>query len=333
MTLTALSWNYINLEVEGFIYMRSLFGGLREKVASDYVKIVFPEGSDERVLRAAARLKFEGLVDPVILGKADEVHDSLARLGFVDQDYSVIDPEQYEKFEETDRLLKDVNYFGVMLVKLGLADGMVSGAIHSTADTVRPALQIIKTKPGISRTSGVFLMNRENTQERYIFADCAINIDPNAQELAEIAVNTADTAKIFDIDPKIAMLSFSTKGSAKAPQAEKVQEAAKIAKDLSPELAVDGELQFDAAFVPETAEIKAPNSDVAGKANVFIFPDLQSGNIGYKIAQRLGMFEAIGPILQGLNAPVNDLSRGSSAEDIYKLAIITAAQAIDEKSK
>lgn len=321
MTLTALSWNYINLEIEGFIYMRSLFGGLREKVASDYVKIVFPEGSDERVLRAAARLKFEGLVDPVILGKADEVHDSLARLGFVDQDYSVIDPEQYEKFEEmkeafveirkgkatmedADRLLKDVNYFGVMLVKLGLADGMVSGAIHSTADTVRPALQIIKTKPGISRTSGVFLMNRENTQERYIFADCAINIDPNAQELAEIAVNTADTAKIFDIDPKIAMLSFSTKGSAKAPQAEKVQEAAKIAKDLSPEL-----------------------------ANVFIFPDLQSGNIGYKIAQRLGMFEAIGPILQGLNAPVNDLSRGSSAEDIYKLAIITAAQAIDEKSK
>ncbi|HHL0475406.1 TPA: phosphate acetyltransferase [Streptococcus agalactiae] len=306
--------------------MRSLFGGLREKVASDYVKIVFPEGSDERVLRAAARLKFEGLVDPVILGKADEVHDSLARLGFVDQDYSIIDPEQYEKFEEmkeafveirkgkatmedADRLLKDVNYFGVMLVKLGLADGMVSGAIHSTADTVRPALQIIKTKPGISRTSGVFLMNRENTQERYIFADCAINIDPNAQELAEIAVNTADTAKIFDIDPKIAMLSFSTKGSAKAPQAEKVQEAAKIAKDLSPELAV------------------------AGKANVFIFPDLQSGNIGYKIAQRLGMFEAIGPILQGLNAPVNDLSRGSSAEDIYKLAIITAAQAIDEKSK
>lgn len=306
MTLTALSWNYINLEIEGFIYMRSLFGGLREKVASDYVKIVFPEGSDERVLRAAARLKFEGLVDPVILGKADEVHDSLARLGFVDQDYSIIDPEQYEKFEEMKEAFVEI--------RKGKA-------------TMEDA------EPGISRTSGVFLMNRENTQERYIFADCAINIDPNAQELAEIAVNTADTAKIFDIDPKIAMLSFSTKGSAKAPQAEKVQEAAKIAKDLSPELAVDGELQFDAAFVPETAEIKAPNSDVAGKANVFIFPDLQSGNIGYKIAQRLGMFEAIGPILQGLNAPVNDLSRGSSAEDIYKLAIITAAQAIDEKSK
>ena len=330
--------------------MRSLFGSLREKVASNYVKIVFPEGNDDRVLRAAARLKFEGLVDPIILGVKDEVHDALAHLGFMDQDYKVIDPNNFDQFEEmkaafldirkgkatpedADRLLCDVNYFGVMLVKMGLADGMVSGAIHSTADTVRPALQIIKTKPGISRTSGVFLMNRENTNERYIFADCAINIDPNAQELAEIAVNTADTAKIFDIDPKIALLSFSTMGSAKAPQAEKVQEATRLAKELAPELSLDGELQFDAAFVPETASIKAPNSPVAGQANVFIFPDLQSGNIGYKIAQRLGMFEAIGPILQGLNAPVNDLSRGSSAEDIYKLAIITAAQAIDAKAK
>lgn len=330
--------------------MRSLFGSLREKVASNYVKIVFPEGNDDRVLRAAARLKFEGLVDPIILGVKDEVHDALAHLGFMDQDYKVIDPNNFDQFEEmkaafldickgkatpedADRLLRDVNYFGVMLVKMGLADGMVSGAIHSTADTVRPALQIIKTKPGISRTSGVFLMNRENTNERYIFADCAINIDPNAQELAEIAVNTADTAKIFDIDPKIALLSFSTMGSAKAPQAEKVQEATRLAKELAPELSLDGELQFDAAFVPETAAIKAPNSPVAGQANVFIFPDLQSGNIGYKIAQRLGMFEAIGPILQGLNAPVNDLSRGSSAEDIYKLAIITAAQAIDAKAK
>ena len=328
--------------------MRSLFGTLREKVASNYIKIVFHEGDDDRVLRAAARLKFEGLVDPIILGDKQDVHDSLARLGFADQDYKVINPETYsdlgamkEKFvelrkgkaslEDADRLLRDVNYFGVMLVKMGLADGMVSGAKHSTADTVRPALQIIKTKPGISRTSGVFLMNRENTNERYIFADCAINIDPNSQELAEIAVNTAETAAIFDIDPKIAMLSFSTMGSAKAPQVEKVQDAVRLAKEMAPHLKLDGELQFDAAFVPETAAIKAPNSEVAGHANVFIFPDLQSGNIGYKIAQRLGMFEAIGPILQGLNKPVNDLSRGSSAEDIYKLAIITAAQAVDAK--
>ncbi|HEP1542150.1 TPA: phosphate acetyltransferase [Streptococcus pyogenes] len=326
--------------------IRSLFGGLREKILGKNMKIVFPEGNDERVVRAAARLKFEGLLEPIILGQSEEVRNLLTKLGFADQDYTIINPNEYADFdkmkeafvdirkgkatlEDADKMLRDVNYFGVMLVKMGLADGMVSGAIHSTADTVRPALQIIKTKPGISRTSGVFLMNRENTSERYVFADCAINIDPTAQELAEIAVNTAETAKIFDIDPKIAMLSFSTKGSGKAPQVDKVREATEIAKGLNPDLALDGELQFDAAFVPETAAIKAPDSAVAGQANTFIFPDLQSGNIGYKIAQRLGMFDAIGPILQGLNKPVNDLSRGSSAEDIYKLAIITAAQAIE----
>ncbi|MGX7776823.1 phosphate acetyltransferase [Streptococcus pluranimalium] len=328
--------------------IRSLFGSLREKVAGKHVKIVFPEGDDERVVRAAARLKFEGLVDPIILGKPEEVRALLAKLGFEDPKSEIIDPETYEDFEamkeefvnirkgkatleDADKMLRDVNYFGVMLVQMGLADGMVSGAIHSTADTVRPALQIIKTKPGISRTSGVFLMNRENTNERYIMADCAINIEPSAQELAEIAVNTAQTASIFDIDPKVAMLSFSTKGSGKSPQVDKVAEATKLAKEMAPELALDGELQFDAAFVPGTAAIKAPDSDVAGQANTFVFPDLQSGNIGYKIAQRLGMFDAIGPILQGLNKPVNDLSRGSSADDIYKLGIITAAQALEEK--
>ncbi len=328
--------------------IRSLFGGLREKILGKNMKIVFPEGNDERVVRAAARLKFEGLLEPIILGQSEEVRNLLTKLGFADQDYTIINPNEYADFdkmkeafvdirkgkatlEDADKMLRDVNYFGVMLVKMGLADGMVSGAIHSTADTVRPALQIIKTKPGISRTSGVFLMNRENTSERYVFADCAINIDPTAQELAEIAVNTAETAKIFDIDPKIAILSFSTKGSGKAPQVDKVREATEIAKGLNPDLALDGELQFDAAFVPETAAIKAPDSAVAGQANTFVFPDLQSGNIGYKIAQRLGMFDAIGPILQGLNKPVNDLSRGSSAEDIYKLAIITAAQAIESQ--
>ncbi|XHV38871.1 phosphate acetyltransferase [Streptococcus dysgalactiae subsp. equisimilis] len=328
--------------------IRSLFGGLREKILGKNMKIVFPEGNDERVVRAAARLKFEGLLEPIILGQSEEVRSLLTKLGFADQDYTIINPNDYADFEkmketfvdirkgkatleDADKMLRDVNYFGVMLVKMGLADGMVSGAIHSTADTVRPALQIIKTKPGISRTSGVFLMNRENTSERYVFADCAINIDPTVQELAEIAVNTAETAKIFDIDPKIAMLSFSTKGSGIAPQVDKVREATEIAKGLNPDLALDGELQFDAAFVPETAAIKAPDSAVAGQANTFVFPDLQSGNIGYKIAQRLGMFDAIGPILQGLNKPVNDLSRGSSAEDIYKLAIITAAQAIESQ--
>lgn len=326
--------------------MRSLFGELREHILGKGVKIVFPEGNDDRVVRAAARLKFEGLVDPIILGDPAEVHKILNNLGFADFNYTIINPETYEDFkemkekfveirkgkatmEDAEKLLHDVNYFGVMLVKLGLADGMVSGAIHSTADTVRPALQIIKTKPGISRTSGVFLMNRENTDHRLMFADCAINIEPNAQELAEIAINTAETAKVFGIDPKVAMLSFSTKGSAKSPKVDRVVEATNIAKEMRPDLAIDGELQFDAAFVPATATIKAPDSNVAGHANVFVFPGLQAGNIGYKIAQRLGMFEAIGPILQGLNKPVNDLSRGASAEDIYNLAIITAAQALN----
>ncbi|MTQ89800.1 phosphate acetyltransferase [Streptococcus salivarius] len=326
--------------------MRSLFGELREHILGKGVKIVFPEGNDDRVVRAAARLKFEGLVDPIILGDPAEVHKILSDHGFADFNYTIINPETYEGFEEmkekfleirkgkatvedAEKLLRDVNYFGVMLVKLGLADGMVSGAIHSTADTVRPALQIIKTKPGISRTSGVFLMNRENTDHRLVFADCAINIEPNAQELAEIAINTAETAKVFGIDPKVAMLSFSTKGSAKSPKVDRVVQATNIAKEMRPDLAIDGEFQFDAAFVPATAAIKAPDSDVAGHANVFVFPGLQAGNIGYKIAQRLGMFEAIGPILQGLNKPVNDLSRGASAEDIYNLAIITAAQALN----
>ena len=317
--------------------MRSLFGELRERILGKGVKIVFPEGNDDRVVRAAARLKFEGLVDPIILGDPVEVHKILSDFGFADFNYTIINPETYEGFEEMKEKFLEIrkgkatveDYFGVMLVKLGLADGMVSGASHSTADTVRPALQIIKTKPGISRTSGVFLMNRENTDHRLVFADCAINIEPNAQELAEIAINTAETAKVFGIDPKVAMLSFSTKGSAKSPKVDRVVQATNIAKEMRPDLAIDGELQFDAAFVPATAAIKAPDSNVAGHANVFVFPGLQAGNIGYKIAQRLGMFEAIGPILQGLNKPVNDLSRGASAEDIYNLAIITAAQALN----
>lgn len=327
--------------------IRDLFGELKQKIVGKQIKIVFPEGTDHRVVRAAARLKFEGLAEPIILGEPAAVYSLLSELGFANPGIQVINPNDYALFdqmknlfveirkgkvgpEEADKILRDVNYFGVMLVQMGLADGMVSGAIHSTADTVRPALQVIKTKPGISRTSGVFLMNRENTNERYVFSDCAINIDPNAQELAEIAVSTADTAKIFDIDPKVAMLSFSTMGSGSGPDVEKVVEATRIAKELRPDLAIDGELQFDAAFVEATAKLKAPDSPVAGQANVFIFPDLQAGNIGYKIAQRLGMFEAIGPILQGLNKPVNDLSRGSSSEDIYKLSIITAAQTLED---
>ncbi|KXT78768.1 phosphate acetyltransferase [Streptococcus sp. DD13] len=324
--------------------IRSLFGELRGKIVGQNLKIVLPEGDDERVLRAAARLKFEGLCEPIVLGERQAITDLLASLGFSSPEFDIINPEEYAGFEDmkkvflelrkgkvneedADAILRDVNYFGVMLVQMGLADGMVSGASHSTADTVRPALQIIKTKPGVSRTSGVFLMIKEDKQ--FLFGDCAINIDPDAQTLAEIAINSASTAKTFGIDPKIAMVSYSTLGSGSGPKVEKVVEATKIAKELRPDLVLDGELQMDAALSESTARIKAPNSPVAGQANVIIFPGIEAGNIAYKTAERLGGFDAVGPVLQGLKKPVNDLSRGCSAEDVYKLAIITAAQALD----
>lgn len=322
-----------------------LFDNLKQKVAGANKTIVFPEGQEPRIFRAAIRLKNDGLVVPILLGKVDEIKQNAENEGVELGDIELIDPNTYpeDKFaemveafverrkgkntkEQAETMLRDVNYFGTMLVYMDKADGLVSGAIHSTGDTVRPALQIIKTKPGVSRTSGAFVMVKGD--ERYLFADCAININPGAQELAEITVESANTAKIFDIDPQVAMLSFSTMGSAKSDEVTKVQEAVKLAKELAPNEKIDGELQFDAAFVPVVAKQKAPESEVAGHANVFIFPELQSGNIGYKIAQRLGGFEAIGPVLQGLNKPVSDLSRGSVEEDVYKVAIITAAQAL-----
>lgn len=322
-----------------------LFDNLKQKVAGANKTIVFPEGQEPRIFRAAIRLKNDGLVVPILLGKVDEIKQNAENEGVDLGDIELIDPNTYpeDKFaemveafverrkgkntkEQAETMLRDVNYFGTMLVYMDKADGLVSGAIHSTGDTVRPALQIIKTKPGVSRTSGAFVMVKGD--ERYLFADCAININPGAQELAEIAVESANTAKIFDIDPQVAMLSFSTMGSAKSDEVTKVQEAVKLAKELAPNEKIDGELQFDAAFVPVVAKQKAPESEVAGHANVFVFPELQSGNIGYKIAQRLGGFEAIGPVLQGLNKPVSDLSRGSVEEDVYKVTIITAAQAL-----
>ncbi|WP_179394766.1 phosphate acetyltransferase [Lacticaseibacillus absianus] len=323
-----------------------LFDSLKQKINGKDLTIVFPEGNDPRIIGAAVRLAADGLLKPILLGNADEIKSVATAKGFDLTKVELRDPttdaihdDMAAAFVErrkgkatpaqADQIVKDPNYFGTMLVYLGKANGMVSGAVHSTADTVRPALQIVKTRPDASRISGAFIMQR-GRDERYLFADNAINIDPNAQELAEIAVESARTAKLFDIDPKVALLSFSTKGSAKAPQVDKVVEATKIAHELAPDLVLDGELQFDAAFVPSVAKLKAPDSDVAGNANVFIFPDLQAGNIGYKIAQRFGGFEAIGPILQGLNAPVADLSRGANEEDVYKLAIITAAQNITD---
>ena len=323
--------------------MADLFEGIRKTLEGKGKTIVLPEGEDVRILEAAVHLQQEGIITPVLLGNEEAVNKAAKDGGFDISEIKLIDPanasyfeELAEKFverragkatiEQAREQLKDVNYFGTMLIYTGRVDGLVSGAAHSTADTVRPALQIIKTKPGISKTSGAFIMMKG--EERLIFADCAITVNPSAKELAEIAVESTKTAKAFGIDPRVAMLSFSTKGSAVTEETEKVVEAARIAKELAPELLIDGEFQFDAAYVPSVAAKKAPESVIKGDANVFIFPTLDAGNIGYKLTERLGGYEAIGPILQGLNGPVNDLSRGCSAEDVYKLSIITAAQSL-----
>lgn len=323
--------------------MSDLFEGLKQKVSGRDVKIVFPEGLDERIVKAAGRLAEEKLVTPILIGNIEQVQAKAIELGVSLEAAEIYDPTNFAGMDElvaafverrkgkateedARKILLDENYFGTMLVYLNKADGLVSGAAHSTADTVRPALQIIKTKAGVKKTSGVFIMVRED--EKYVFADCAINIAPDSQDLAEIAVESAKTASMFDIEPRIAMLSFSTKGSAKSKETEKVSEAVAEAKRRDPSLVLDGEFQFDAAFVPSVAKSKAPDSPIQGDANVFIFPSLEAGNIGYKIAQRLGGFEAVGPILQGLNKPVNDLSRGCNEEDVYKLALITAGQGL-----
>ncbi|QQZ09257.1 phosphate acetyltransferase [Heyndrickxia vini] len=323
--------------------MSDLFTDLKGKLDGKGLSIVFPEGIDERILTAAGRLAKEKIIKPILLGDEQKIKDEAKKLDISLEGVNILSPNTYVEMDEMVRsfverrkgkateedarkILLDENYFGTMLVYMKKADGLVSGAAHSTADTVRPALQIIKTKEGVQKTSGVFIMVRND--EKYVFADCAINIAPDNQDLAEIAIESAKTAKMFNIEPKVAMLSFSTKGSAKSPETEKVTEAVQIAKEREPNLVLDGEFQFDAAFVPSVAQKKAPDSVIKGDANVFIFPSLEAGNIGYKIAQRLGGFEAVGPILQGLNAPVNDLSRGCNAEDVYKLALITAAQVL-----
>ncbi|MDQ0974405.1 phosphate acetyltransferase [Neobacillus niacini] len=323
--------------------MADLFEGLKQKLSGRDMRIVFPEGLDERIVRAASRLAEEKRLTPILIGNIEQVQAKAQELGVSLDAAEIYDPASYAAMDElvaafverrkgkateedARKILLDENYFGTMLVYLNKADGLVSGAAHSTADTVRPALQIIKTKAGVKKTSGVFIMVRED--EKYVFADCAINIAPDSNDLAEIAVESAKTANMFDIEPRIAMLSFSTKGSAKSPETERVSAAVEEAKRRDSSLVIDGEFQFDAAFVPSVAKSKAPDSPLQGDANVFIFPSLEAGNIGYKIAQRLGGFEAVGPILQGLNKPVNDLSRGCNEEDVYKLALITAAQGI-----
>lgn len=330
----------------------SVFDLLKNKVqnSNKTYQIVFPEGNDLRVLKAVSKLSLADIVKPILLGEPEEIKALITKENLEFSQLEIIDPLHYEKQKnmvqefidarrkdiaksEAEKALEDPNYFGTMLVKIGQADGMVSGATHSTAATVRPALQLIHTAAGMNRVSGSFIMER--AKEKYIFADCAINIDPDSETLAEIAYQSVQTARMIDIDPKVAFLSFSTNGSAKGEMVTKVREAATIFHQQHPEIVSDGELQFDAAFVPDVAASKAPASELKGQANIFIFPELQSGNISYKITQRLGNFTAIGPILQGLQKPVNDLSRGANTQDIYHIAILTAAQALlrDEQNE
>ena len=328
--------------------MADLLSVLQDKLSGKNVKIVLPEGEDERVLIAATQLQKTDYVSPIVLGNEDNIKSlaskhalDLTQIEIIDPATSELKDELVDAFverrkgkatkEQAVELLDNVNYFGTMLVYTGKAEGLVSGAAHSTGDTVRPALQIIKTKPGVSRTSGIFFMIKGD--EQYIFGDCAINPELDAQGLAEIAVESAKSAQSFGMNPKVAMLSFSTKGSAKSDDVTKVQEALKLAQekaeaDQLEHVVIDGEFQFDAAIVPSVAEKKAPGAKIQGDANVFVFPSLEAGNIGYKIAQRLGGYDAVGPVLQGLGSPVNDLSRGCSTEDVYNLSIITAAQAL-----
>ena len=330
-----------------------MFNAMIETLKQNPRKIVFTEGHDARILEATARLVEGGFLTPVLIGNVEEVKANAAKGGFNIEGVEIIDPLTYEGMdamvekmvelrkgkmsaEDCKAALSKGNYFGTMLVKMGYADSLLGGATYSTADTVRPALQLVKTKKGVNLVSSCFIMVRGD--EKIAMGDCAINLGYEdrldkegnvvlsaAQQLAEVAVETARTAKVFGIDPKVAMLSFSTNGSGKGGTVKLSHDATYIAKEMAPEFDIDGEMQFDAAVAPEVGQLKFPGSKVAGQANTFIFPCIEAGNIGYKIAQRLGGYEAYGPILQGLAAPINDLSRGCNADEVYKMAIITAA--------
>lgn len=325
-----------------------MFGQLISILKKNPKKIVFTEGSDPRILEASSRLLASTFLSPILVGNPDKIAEAAEECGFNIRGAEIIDPEVYEEKEEMVELLCEIrknkgmtpekareilnqaNYFGTMLVKMGKADALLGGATYSTADTVRPALQIIKTKPGSKIVSSCFILVRASaTGGNTVLAmgDCAINIHPTEDELVEIALETSECAKIFGVDPKVAFLSYSTFGSGAGEDVDKMRNAAEKTKKAAPDLPIEGELQFDAAVSPRVARTKCPDSEVAGNANTFIFPDINAGNIGYKIAQRLGGFEAYGPILLGLNAPINDLSRGCNASEVYSMAIVTAALA------
>ena len=336
-----------------------MFTALLNNLKETRRTIVFTEGPDARIQEAAQRLIQEDLMDVILVGNVDEVKAAAEKNGFDVSKAEIIDPATYAGMDEMVEKMVELrkgkmsaddcraalqkgNYFGTMLVKMGKADALLGGATYSTADTVRPALQLVKTKKGAHLVSSAFILTRpgDDNLSKLCMGDCAINISYEdsvdkegnvtvtaAQKLAEVAVECAKTAAFFGIDPKVAMLSFSTKGSGKGGTVALSAAATKAAQEMAPELAIDGEMQFDAAVSPTVGQLKFPGSKVAGYANTFVFPCIEAGNIGYKIAQRLGGYEAYGPILQGLNAPINDLSRGCNAEEVYKMAIITAGMA------
>ncbi len=330
--------------------MADIVAGIKEKARQNKKTIVLPESTDPRMVKAAQQITEEGFAEIVFIGDPKEIEQVAQREGADISGIQVIKPEKCEDkesyiekcyelrkhkgIEKTDaeKMVEDPLYFAAMMVKTGDADGYVAGAVNTTGDTFRPALQIIKTAPGVNVVSSCFVMivpDCEFGEEGvFVFADCALNPNPEAQELAEIAVSTAETAKsLLDFDPKVAMLSFSTKGSAQHELVDKVVEATQKAQEIKPELKIDGELQLDAAIVPNVGEKKAPDSSIAGNANTLVFPDLQSANIGYKLVQRMAGARPIGPVTQGLDMPVNDLSRGCSVQEIVDTVAVTAVQA------
>lgn len=322
------------------------FGQLIDILKKNPRKIVFTEGSDPRILEASSRLLASTFLAPVLVGNKEEITKAAEESGFNIRGAEIIDPLNYDEIDEMVDMLCEIrknkgmtpeqargilsqaNYFGTMLVKMGKADALLGGATYSTADTVRPALQLIKTKPGNTLVSSCFILVRPSAtgdNEVLAMGDCGINIRPNEDELVEIAEETIRCAKVFGVDPKVAFLSYSTYGSGHGEDVDKMRNAARKTKERNPDIPIDGEMQFDAAVSPKVCKKKCPESEVGGHANTFIFPDINAGNIGYKIAQRMGNFEAYGPILLGLNSPINDLSRGCTATEVYSMAIITAA--------